>query len=112
MIGIPKSQADAIDAALLANKLSIQNQSMNAFGPNREIMSDENTNPKVVQVDGSHYECLAIDPFEYCHRNGIGFIAGTAIKHITRYKKKGGKIDLLKAISEIQRLIEIEYPEK
>lgn len=67
---------------------------------------------KIKQVGGSHYKHLEIDPFEYCHRNGIGFIAGTAIKHITRYKQKAGKIDLLKAISEIKRLIAIEYPEK
>jgi hypothetical protein len=68
-------------------------------------------NQKVNQVDGDHYEHLGIDPFEYCHRNGIGFIAGTAIKHITRYKQKAGKTDLLKAISEIERLIQVEYGE-
>jgi hypothetical protein len=112
MMGIPKSQIDAIDNALLMNRIFIRNQSMNACGPSREIMSNETPNPKVIQVDGSHYKGLSIDPFEYCHRNGIGLIAGSAIKHITRYKGKGGKTDLLKAISEIQRLIEIEYPEK
>lgn len=116
MIGIPPEHVEFLDKAVRSQRIWLETYYPDKFPPsnpeNIGIMSDETTNPKVIQVDGSHYKGLAIDPFEYCHRNGIGLIAGSAIKHITRYKQKAGKTDLLKAISEIQRLIEIEYPEK
>jgi len=66
--------------------------------------------PLKTQVGEDHYRQLAIDPFEYAHANGIGMIAGTAIKYLTRYKSKNGREDLEKAVSCIQRLIALEYP--
>ncbi len=39
------------------------------------------------------------------------FLVGCAMKYLTRYKGKGGKEDLLKAIHYIQKLIEVEYPD-
>jgi len=61
------------------------------------------------QVGGTHYKDLIIDPWDYIHKNGIGFLAGSAIKYLSRYKEKDGIKDLQKAIHFIEKLIEEEY---
>lgn len=61
------------------------------------------------QVGGDHYRSLAIQPSEFIHRNGIGFIAGNVIKYVVRYKNKNGLEDLKKARHYIDLLIEWEY---
>lgn len=63
------------------------------------------------QVGGSHYKEMAIQPAEFITRNGIGFLPGCVIKRVCRYKCKNGKEDLLKAIHELQLMIELEYPD-
>lgn len=60
------------------------------------------------QVAGSHYKTLKIQPVEYIHANGIGYMAGNVIKYLTRYKDKGGIADLEKAKHYIELLIELE----
>lgn len=60
------------------------------------------------QVGGSHYKDMAIQPVEYIHRNGLGFIQGCVIKYVSRYKAKGGVEDLRKARHFIDLLIEME----
>lgn len=62
------------------------------------------------QSGGTHYRDMAIQPAEYIHSNGIGYLAGAAIKYCSRYKVKGGKGDLEKAVHCLQMLIELEYP--
>jgi len=62
------------------------------------------------QVGGSHYKDMKIQPVEYIHANGLGFIEGSVIKYVSRHKTKGGKQDLEKAIHFLQMLIEREYP--
>lgn len=61
------------------------------------------------QVGGDHYRSLAIQPSEFIHRNGIGFLAGNVIKYVVRYKNKNGLEDLKKARHYIDLLIEWEY---
>lgn len=63
------------------------------------------------QVGGDHYKGMAIQPAEYAHKNGIGFLAGTAIGYISRYKLKGGIQDLEKAIHTLEMLIDLEREE-
>lgn len=65
-----------------------------------------------VQIGGSHYKDMAIQPMEYSMANNLNACQHTAIKYVTRYKAKNGKQDLEKAIHCIQLLIEIEYPDK
>jgi hypothetical protein len=60
------------------------------------------------QIGGSHYKDFPIQPIEFIHKNGIGFIAGNVIKYVCRYKAKGGTQDLLKAKHYIEMLIEQE----
>ena len=65
-------------------------------------------NPLDVQVDGSHYKNLAIQPIEYIHANGIGFAEGSVIKYVTRWRDKNGIKDLEKARHFIDLLIALE----
>lgn len=61
-----------------------------------------------VQVDGNHYKKLAIQPVEYIHANKLGFIEGSVIKYVTRWRDKNGIRDLEKAKHFIDLLIELE----
>lgn len=62
-----------------------------------------------IQIDGNHYKLLAIQPMEYSMKNKLDACQHTAIKYITRFRDKGGKKDLEKAIHCIQMLMEFEY---
>lgn len=64
------------------------------------------------QEGGDHYKKMAIEPAEYIHKNSIGFLAGNAIKYTSRYKSKGGKEYIKKAIHYLQMILEMEYGEK
>lgn len=61
------------------------------------------------QVGGDHYKTMAIQPIEFCVRNGIGFAEGLAIKYIVRHGQKNGAEDLDKAIHCLQILRELKY---
>ena len=63
------------------------------------------------QVGGDHYKNMAIQPIEYIHYNGIGFIEGGVIKYVSRWRNKNGIEDLKKAIHLLQLLIEMESKE-
>lgn len=59
---------------------------------------------RIAQVGGDHYES-AIQPFDYIRANDLGFFEGNIVKYITRYKKKNGLEDLLKAKHYMEELI-------
>jgi len=63
------------------------------------------------QIGGEHYKDMAIQPIEYIHRNGLGFIEGAVVKYVSRHRFKGGRQDIEKAIHFLQMLIEFEYSE-
>ncbi len=69
----------------------------------------EAVKPSDLQVSGSHYKDMAIQPAEYATRNKLGFLEGNAIKYISRHGKKNGVDDLRKAIHCIELLIEYTY---
>ena len=64
------------------------------------------------QVGGDHYRGMAIQPAEFCHRNGLGLCEGAAIKYLCRWRNKGGLDDLRKAKHFIDLLIEMESETK
>ena len=66
------------------------------------------TNALDVQVDGSHYKNLPIQPVEYIHANKIPYLEGNVIKYVSRWRDKGGIKDLEKAKHYIDLLIELE----
>lgn len=60
------------------------------------------------QEGGDHYKDMAIQPVEFIHANGIGFLEGNAIKYLCRWRTKGGPSDLRKAKHYIDLLLELE----
>jgi hypothetical protein len=65
------------------------------------------TNASSVQVAGSHYKDMAIQPAEYVTRNKLGFLQGNAIKYISRAGRKGPAAeDIRKAIHCLELLLE------
>jgi len=63
------------------------------------------------QIGGDHYSGLKISPLKYAEANGLSAGEFSVIKYISRYKRKNGKEDLLKARHFIDLLIELNYPE-
>lgn len=61
------------------------------------------------QIGGNHYKDFVIQPVEFIHKNGIGFLEGNVIKYVARHHQKNGKDDLLKAKHYIELLLELEY---
>jgi hypothetical protein len=61
------------------------------------------------QVGGQHYKGMVIQPVEFIHKNGLGYLQGNVIKYVCRYKQKNGAEDLKKAIHYLQLLLEVEY---
>jgi len=61
-----------------------------------------------VQIGGDHYKGMSIQPVEYIHANGLGFVEGSVVKYVSRWKEKGGIADLEKAQHFLGLLIELE----
>lgn len=68
------------------------------------------TSPLQSQVGGAHYKDFAIQPVEFCQRNGLNYCEACAIKYLMRHRAKNGRQDIEKAIHYLQLLLEIEYP--
>lgn len=66
-------------------------------------------NPIEKQVGGTHYSKDQIQPIDYIHSNKLNFFEGSAIKYITRHRKKNGREDIEKAIHYLELLLEYEY---
>jgi DNA-directed RNA polymerase subunit RPC12/RpoP len=64
------------------------------------------------QIGGDHYKALAIQPIEYCQRNGLGYCEANVVKYVTRHRFKGGEQDILKAIHNLQLLLQMVYPKQ
>lgn len=64
-----------------------------------------------VQVGGSHYKGMAIQPVQFIRANNIPYLEGNIIKYVCRHAGKNGKVDLEKARHYIDLLIELEYSE-
>lgn len=60
------------------------------------------------QIGGQHYKDMAIQPAEFITKNGIGYIEGSVIKYVCRWRKKNGIEDLKKARHFLDLLIELE----
>jgi len=65
----------------------------------------------VKQIGGEHY-LKSIQPWDYIVANDLGFLEGNIVKYITRYKEKGGVVDLEKAKHYLEKLIELENKTK
>jgi hypothetical protein len=61
-----------------------------------------------IQVGGTHYKDMPIQPIEYILKNGLGFCEGNVVKYVSRWRSKGGTEDLKKAKHFLDMLIEDE----
>lgn len=57
---------------------------------------------------GVHYKGLVIEPMEFSIRNRLPWAEGEIIKYVSRWRKKGGIEDLIKARHVLQALIDSE----
>lgn len=60
------------------------------------------------QEGGNHYKAMKIQPVVFINANGLGFLEGSIIKRICRWRSKDGIQDLLKIKHEVDLLIELE----
>jgi hypothetical protein len=81
----------------------------------RETLKEErqgdiaNTPPaNDVQHGGDHYKSKAIQPWDYITSNHLGYLEGNIVKYVSRWRQKGGVVDLQKAQHYLQKLIELE----
>lgn len=70
-------------------------------------MSHYDEQREASQVGGRHYKS-AIQPIDYIDANSLGFHEGNVVKYVTRWRKKDGLQDLLKARDYLDRLIKRE----
>lgn len=62
-------------------------------------------NTYVEQVGGDHYgEKDTWQHWDFASQTELGYLEGCATKYIGRWRKKGGKADLQKALSYIQKI--------
>ena len=62
-----------------------------------------------MQVGGSHYKDMVIQPAEYCEYNNIPALESAVIKYVSRHQSKNGVQDLEKAKDLINMIIEMRY---
>ena len=60
-----------------------------------------------VQIGGSHYKDMAMQPIELITALRCSFIQGCIIKYISRYKAKNGAQDIKKCIHYAQLAIQL-----
>lgn len=64
------------------------------------------------QVGGDHYEKLAIQPVEYCRKNGMQGLESSVVRYVTRHQDKNGSEDIKKAIDCLKLILEYDYNEQ
>lgn len=57
------------------------------------------------KISPSYYK-VGIQPIDYIESWNMDYCAGNIVKYITRYKRKNGREDLLKAKWYLERLID------
>ena len=61
-----------------------------------------------IQIGGTHYSKMEIQPIEYIMKNKIPYCEANVIKYLSRWRSKNGVEDLRKARHYIDLLIEAE----
>jgi hypothetical protein len=62
-----------------------------------------------VQIAGNHYKQYGnLQPWDVITAWNLGYLDGTALKYIARWRDKGGLEDIRKAIHFLQKFIEVE----
>lgn len=62
-----------------------------------------------IQVGGNHYKKYGdLQPWDVITAWNLGYLDGTALKYIARWRDKGGINDIKKAIHFLEKFIEVE----
>jgi hypothetical protein len=63
------------------------------------------------QIAGDHYKKYGdLQPWDVVVKWNLGYLEGTALKYIARWRDKGGIDDIKKAIHFLEKLVEISTP--
>jgi hypothetical protein len=66
-----------------------------------------------IQHGGTHYKQFkGFEPWDVITAWDLGYLEGTALKYIARWKHKNGVEDLKKAVHFLQKKIEVEENEQ
>ena len=79
------------------------------YNPEDVAFKESTNSPLDVQEGGNHYKKYKIQPIEYIHANGIGYLEGNVIKYVTRHQDKNGVEDIKKAMHYLELILEMEY---
>lgn len=63
------------------------------------------------QIGGNHYKDKTIQPWDFIAANDLGYFEGNIVKYVSRWRDKGGMVDLKKAKHYLDKLIELEENE-
>lgn len=69
-------------------------------------------NPNNIQIGGTHYRDMKIQPIEFIMANALDYCQANVIKYVCRHESKNGREDLEKAKHYIDLLIEAKYENK
>lgn len=73
----------------------------------KDMYPDSEANKK--QYGGTHYKQFkGFEPWDVITQWGLGYLDGTALKYIARWKHKNGLEDLKKAIHFLEKAVEVE----
>ena len=62
-----------------------------------------------IQIGGDHYKKYGdLQPWDVITAWNLGYLDGTALKYIARWRDKGGLDDIRKAIHFLEKFIEVE----
>lgn len=64
-----------------------------------------------IQVGGTHYKDMPIQPVVFCEKNKLSFCEGNIVKYVSRWRSKNGIQDLEKARHYLDMLIDIALEE-
>lgn len=74
-----------------------------------EIRQQKEQSANDIQHGGNHYKQFqGFEPWDVITAWGLGYLDGTALKYIARWRHKNGIEDLNKAIHFLQKTVEVE----
>ena len=75
----------------------------------KDMVGNKQPKPDDVQIGGDHYKKYGdLQPWTVILKWNLGYLEGTALKYIARWKDKNGLEDIRKAIHFLEKLVETE----
>jgi hypothetical protein len=64
--------------------------------------------PLDVQVGGTHYKGMKIQPIEFVAANNLSYMDGCVVKYISRHRNKNGREDIEKIKHYCDLILELD----